>query len=152
MLTWTKVQKPPQVIWKQRRDFYTKKRGKESQISAKLTVTNCARNVTLRWINYDNKQGEYVSVHYAKAGGSGDVALTTSSAKTEIAQYANMLFVCFLFSFSSQEWYRFEACSKVIPKSHEMNLKSIAFLNFWSIEISPKPTFAWKRCWILKVL
>ena len=31
---------------------------------------------------------------------------------------------------TNREWYGFEACPKVIPKIHEINLKSVAFLHF----------------------
>ena len=31
---------------------------------------------------------------------------------------------------TSRDWYGFEACPKVIPKIHDINLKSVAFLYF----------------------
>ena len=31
---------------------------------------------------------------------------------------------------TNREWYGFEACPKVIPKIHDINLKSVAFLYF----------------------
>ena len=43
-----------------------------------------------------------------------------------------------------REWYGFEACPKVIPKIHDINLKSVAFLHFFKHRNIAKAPFCMK--------
>lgn len=74
----------------------SRKGGKNAKLlkksSEKKLVTSRTRNINLGWMHYDTKKNKYVSVRYARGGGSRDVSLPVDSSKQDIIVYARELF------------------------------------------------------------